>query len=196
MPAFIEPLDQNLPELKPFVEKARERMGFVPNSMLTMAHKPAFMKSVLPMLYYMNSPDCSIDEDLREMIAFMVSYGSGCRYCQAHSAHGAEKYGVSEEKIANLWRYQESDLFSSAERAALAYSFAAGQQPSAVEQNHFDGLAEHFSQEQIIDIAAICAIYGFLNRWNDTVGTQLEQDPGDYTSQILKDSDWEFGKHG
>jgi uncharacterized peroxidase-related enzyme len=196
MPAYIKPLDPNLPELKPFVEKAFERMGFVPNSMLTMANKPAFMKSVLPMLYYMNSPDCTINEDLREMIAFMVSYGSGCRYCQAHSAHGAEKYGVSEEKIANLWNYQNSDLFSAAERVALDFSFAAGQQPSAAEQSHYDALAEYFSQEQIIDIVAICSIYGFLNRWNDTVGTQLEDAPLSYTSQALEGSDWEVGKHG
>lgn len=195
MPAYITPLDATLPMLKPFVDKAFERMGFVPNSMLTMANKPAFMKSVLPMLYYMNSPDCSIKEDLREMIAFMVSYGSGCRYCQAHSAHGAEKYGVTQEKIENLWCYEKSDLFSDAEKAALAFSFAAGQQPSAVQQHHYDALAAYFNKEEIIDITAICSIYGFLNRWNDTVGTQLEDTPKTYTSEALKESDWETGKH-
>jgi uncharacterized peroxidase-related enzyme len=195
MPAYLKPLDKNHPNVKPFVERAQDRMGFVPNSMLTMANKPAFLKSVLPMLYYMNSPECSLDQELREMIAFMVSYGSGCRYCQAHSVHGAERYGVSEEKIANLWRYERSDLFNDAERAALAFAFAAGQQPSAAEQSHFDILAKHYSQEQIFDICAICSIYGFLNRWNDTVSTQLEDDPGGYTSQALKDSDWEYGKH-
>lgn len=195
MPAYIKPLDPNLPELKPFVDKAFERMGFVPNSMLTMANKPAFMKSVLPMLYYMNSPDCTIAEDLREMIAFMVSYGSGCRYCQAHSAHGAEKYGVPQEKIENLWCYQTSDLFTAAEKAALEFSFAAGQQPSAAQPRHFEQLAQHFTEEQIIDITAICSIYGFLNRWNDIVGTQLEDAPKSFTSQALKQSDWEVGKH-
>ena len=195
MPGYIKPLDANQPDLAPFVERARDRMGFVPNSMLTMANKPEFMKSVLPMLFYMTSPEFSISAELREMIAFMVSYGSGCRYCQAHSAHGAERYGVPEEKIADLWRYKESNVYADEEKAALSFAFAAGQQPSAVEQSHYDELARHFNNEQVVDITAVCAIYGFLNRWNDTVATQLEDDPRSYTANILKESDWEVGKH-
>jgi uncharacterized peroxidase-related enzyme len=195
MPTYIQPLDKDNPMVAPFVQRAVDRMGFVPNSMLTMANKPAFMKSVFPLVYYMSSEDFSVPADLREMIAFMVSYGSGCRYCQAHSAHGAERYGVPQEKIENMWRYQDSDLFSAAEKAALSFAFAAGQQPSAAEQSHFDELANHFSQEQIIDIAGMCAIYGFLNRWNDLVATQLEDTPGGFTSEAMKESDWEYGKH-
>lgn len=196
MPTYIKPLDKDHPDVAPFVQKAFDRMGFVPNSMLTMANKPAFMKSVFPLVYYMSSEEFSISADLREMIAFMVSYGSGCRYCQAHSAHGAERYGVAKEKIENLWRYQESDAFSAPEKAALAFAFSAGQQPSATDQTHFDELANRFSKEQIIDIAGMCAIYGFLNRWNDLVSTQLEDVPGSFTSEAMKDSDWEYGKHG
>lgn len=195
MPTYIKPLDASSPELQEYVSRARDRMGFVPNSMLTMANKPEFLQAVLPMLFYMSSPTFSIDADLREMIAFMVSYGSGCRYCQAHSIHGAERFGVPANKIENLWRYAESDLYSDAEKAALDFAFVAGQQPSGATHAHFDALATHFSKEQIVDITGMCAIYGFLNRWNDTVATQLEDEPANYTSDAISDSDWERGKH-
>jgi uncharacterized peroxidase-related enzyme len=196
MPTYIQPLPKDHPNVVEFVARAQERMGFVPNSMLTMANKPDFMKAVLPLLYYMSSPQCTISPELREMIAFMVSFGSGCRYCQAHSIHGAERYQVDEEKIANLWRFSDSDLFSEAEKAALSFAFAAGQQPSQAEQEHFDAMAEHYSTEEIVDIAGICAIYGFLNRWNDVVRTQLEDEPKSYTASMISEGGWEPGKHG
>lgn len=57
-----------------------------------------------------------------------MSGASGCRYCQAHAAHGAAIIaGADEVKVAAVWEFETSDLFCPAERAALNLALAAGQ---------------------------------------------------------------------
>ncbi|MEO9469710.1 carboxymuconolactone decarboxylase family protein [Parasphingorhabdus sp.] len=191
-----QPIENVPPDLQPIMEMARASMGFVPNSFLTMARRPALLQALMPMMGYLVGPGLSIGADLRQMVAYMASYGAGCSYCQAHTSHGAEKNGVAAGKIENLWRYEESDLFTAAEKAALGFAFASGQVPNAVTESHYAALRDHYSEDQILDLAAVVSIFGFLNRWNDTVGTPLEQKPTDFAGSSLTDSGWEPGKHG
>ena len=191
-----QPTDNVPEEIQPILAMAAASIGFAPNSLKTMARRPGLLKGLAGLMGYMFGPEISIDAGLRQMIGYMASYGAGCRYCQAHTSHGAEKFGVSAEKIAQLWCFEDSDLFESNEKAALAFALAAGQVPNAVTDSHYDALAEHYSEEQIIDITAIIAMFGFLNRWNDTVGTQLEDAPAAFAASGLGDSGWEIGKHG
>ncbi|MCB9954860.1 MAG: carboxymuconolactone decarboxylase family protein [Caulobacterales bacterium] len=149
----------------------------------------------MPMLAFIGSDDCLIENELRPLIAYMASYGAGCRYCQAHNSQVAAIAGVAPEKIANLWRFEESDLFDERERAALAFAFAAGQQPSDATEADFDKLARHFSKDEMIDLAGIIGIFGFLNRWNDMMMTPLEALPAQTAASLLVGSGWDAGKH-
>jgi alkylhydroperoxidase family enzyme len=84
----------------------------------------------------------------------------------AFSAH-ASHAGVDTEKIAHAFEYETHPAFSDAERAALR-------------------LARH---------AALGALFGFLDRWNDTMSTQLEDVPRTFAEQHLAAGGWEVGKH-
>ena len=188
---------ENVPaDLQPIMEMAKASMGFVPNSFLTMARRPELLQAMTPMMGYLVSPAMTIGRDIRQMAAYMASYAAGCVYCQAHTSEGAEKNGVSPEQIAELWRFEESELFSDAEKAVLRFALASGQHPNAVDESHYAGLREHYREEQIVDLVAVVSIFGFLNRWNDTVGTKLEPESVDYASATLSSSGWEVGKHG
>ncbi|MFK7979497.1 MAG: carboxymuconolactone decarboxylase family protein, partial [Saprospiraceae bacterium] len=81
------------------------------------------------------------------------------------------------------------------ERAALRFGFAAGQVPNAVTEEHFAELRKHFSEKQIVDLGATIALFGFLNRWNDTMGTALEPEAVAFAEKHLVKSGWEIGKH-
>jgi len=122
------------------------------------------------------------------------STASGCRYCQAHTAHTAHRSGVSVEKIQKVWEFQTSDLFSIEERAALNFALAAGSVPNQVTAAHHEELHKHYSDKQIVEIVATVAIFGFLNRWNDSMATQLEEKPLEFASKYLSEN-WEPGKH-
>ena len=76
--------------------------------------------------------------------------------------------------------YQNSNLYSDEEKAVLNLSFAAGQAPNKTEDEHLNKLKNYFSKKAIIDIVAVIALFGFLNRWNDTLGTKIEDVPADF----------------
>jgi uncharacterized peroxidase-related enzyme len=131
-----------------------------------------------------------IDIQTKQLIALASSLSSGCKYCQAHTSHGAERAGMKEEKIADILNYSESKNYTDKEIALLDLAFAAGITPNKSTQSHFDNLKKYFSKKEIIDIVSVIALFGFLNRWNDTMGTVLEEVPESFVENKLRPLGW------
>ena len=191
------PLDrQSIPaELEPVFSMIEGAMGFLPNSLLIMARRPDLVQAFAGLAAAVNL-NTDIPRDLSSMIAYVCSYASGCLYCQAHTHHSAHRGGADGEKLAAIWEYETSPLFSEAERAALRVAQSAGQTPNAVTDDDFRQLRSFYSEDQILQIVAIISLFGFLNRWNDTLGTPLEGDPLQYATRALAPGKWTAGKHG
>lgn len=168
--------------------------GFIPNSILTMQRRPNIVKAFMALnqaiLY-----EGSVSEELKMLISLIASQASGCRYCQAHMANLSKIYSASKEKIASVWEYQTSDYFSDSERAALNVAFKASIVPNEVATEDFTELNKYFSESEVVEIVASVALFGYLNRWNDTMATDLEDYPKQVASELLSDVDWEVGKH-
>jgi uncharacterized peroxidase-related enzyme len=171
-------------------------MGFTPNSLKIMGRSPDLLSGFLALSGALFGNAAKLDAGLRQMIALLTSVAAGCRYCQAHTAHGAERAGLLAEKIAAIWEYETSPLFTDAERAALAIARAGGTVPNGVEADHFNELHRYFDEDEITEIVGIIAYFGFLNRWNDTLATDLEESPLAFAEANLKTNGWEAGKHG
>ena len=60
---------------------------------------------------------------------------------------------------------------------------------------HFEALRKHYSESQIVELTAVIATFGFLNRWNDTMATELEDEPRTFGAEHLAAHGWEPGKH-
>ena len=169
-------------------------MGFVPNSMPTMARVPGLAEafSDLGRIVLANP---RIPMALNQMVAQIASSAAGCRYCQAHTAHTAHNLGVSEEKLAELWNWQHSDHFDQAEQAALTLAFHAGSVPNTTTEAHFVELRKHYDDDQIAGLVATISMFGYLNRWNDTMATDLEDKPAEFGKTVLSAAGWQPGKH-
>ncbi len=164
-------------------------MGYLPNSHLSMAKNPNLNNGFSNLAGAIFGSK-HLNMDLVNLIALASSLSSGCKYCQAHTSHGASRAGVSPEKIAEILKYKESHQFIESEKAALDLAFAAGVTPNASQKDHFVELQKYFSDEAIIDIVAVIALFGFLNRWNDTLGTVLEDVPKGFVEDKLKPLGW------
>ena len=166
--------------------------GFTPNSIQTMARRPnivrAFMQLNQAVLY-----EGSVDEELKMLVSLIASQASGCRYCQAHMANLSSIYKSSDDKIRAVWEFETSDLFSDAERAALRVAFKGAIVPNQVEAADFDELKKHFDDGQIVEIVASIALFGYLNRWNDTMATDLEELPTVVAERAIGAVGWEAG---
>ncbi len=132
-----------------------------------------------------------VSKALKFMVAEVVSNAAGCFYCTTHNAENALRIGsVAPAKIKDLWLYKTSAHFSEAERAALGLAHAAGSHPPCVEDAHFDALKKHFSEDGIVEIVAVISLLGWLNRWNQTMGTALEPASLEFGEEHLATSGW------
>jgi uncharacterized peroxidase-related enzyme len=183
------------PELVAQFEASRRRMGFIPNSMLIMQRRPDMVKAFAQLGAAIWDPTGTVDLKLKRLISHVASRAAGCQYCMAHTAHGAAKLGVDDAKLDAVWTYQTSPLFSAAERAALDVAVAAGCVPNAVTDEMFAELHRHWTDEQIVEIVGVIALFGFLNRWNDTFATPLEDEPLEFGETHLAPHGWDAGKH-
>ena len=193
--AHVAPLRrEDLPQFKERFDHYERTRGFVPNSILTMARRPriaeAFMDLNQAVLY-----EGTVPEELKMLVSLVASQAAGCRYCQAHMANLAHIYRASAEKIAAVWEYETSPLFSEAERAALRLSHKAALQPNLADESDFAELRRHFSDDEIVEIVATIALFGYLNRWNDTMATDLEERPRRVAQETIASRGWQPGKH-
>jgi AhpD family alkylhydroperoxidase len=209
--AHLDPLDMGeLPELQAIFQGAREAMGFVPNSMLTMAHMPqlpvAFsllanvilggdLRALVPTAPEPGGAEEALEPALVRLVAFASSLSAGCRYCQAHTSHSAHLLGAAEEKLSQLLNFETADVFSEPERAALALAFAAARVPNETTPAHFERLRAHYGERQIVQLVGVISLFGFLNRWNDTMATELEAAPVAFAESALGAVGWNAGKH-
>jgi alkylhydroperoxidase family enzyme len=103
--------------------------------------------------------------------------------------------GAPLEKVEALPRFETSPLFTPAERAALALAAAAGSCPPRVADAHFTELKKHYSEDAIVEIVAVIALLGWLNRWNITLATPIEREALAFAVKHLAPSGWTPGAH-
>ena len=192
----LKPLSpETTPELKSHFDFFLGTLGFTPNSVLTMQRKPHLVKAFAQLNAAVMTPDGEVDLGFRRLIGHLASKASGCIYCQAHTLLGAKNFGVSEEKMAAVWNYADSSLYSPAEKIALDFALAAASQPNAVTDEMFAELSKHWSEGQIVEILGVVAMFGFLNRWNDSMATPLESSPLEVAQQASGEHGFAAGKH-
>ncbi len=172
-------------DLNELFKNAESFMGFLPNDGLIMAHKPDVLTTFFELAKAIYA-EGKIDSGLKRMIGYISSAASGCLYCSAHTMYGAGKQGVSKEKLEQLWEFKTSSLFSEAEKAALNLALKASMIPNNAQDEDFDILKTYFDDEGIVEIVGVISMFGFLNRWNSTLNTQIEDAPNSFYKSVNK----------
>ena len=193
----IPPAQANItPETEKLMEAMINNMGFPANSFLTMSHWPELAVAFANLARTVNFTESELPTSTKRLIAHIVSRASGCQYCSAHTGFQATRSGgIEEEKIEAAFEYETSPLFTDAERAALRVAQAAAAVPNSVTDEDFTELKKYYTDRQIVEIVGQISVFGFLNRWNDTMATELEATPIKFAKEHLADSGWEIGKH-
>lgn len=183
------------PELEELVKFFNETLGFCPNSVLTMQHRPGIAKAFVNLNIAVMKNEGGVSSAMKRLIGYLSSYTAGCRYCQAHTIRAAERYGSEEEKLQNIWEFKTHPAFNDAERAAFDFAIAASNIPNAVSNEVADNLRKHWDEGEIIEMLGVISLFGFLNRWNDSMATELENAALDSAKNYLEKGGWQAGKH-
>ena len=94
-----------------------------------------------------------------------------------------------------MFEFESSDLFSDQEKAAVRVAVHAGMVPNGVQAEQMTALSQHFREKQAVEVVAVISLFGFLNRWNDTMATTLESAPKHFAADQLASHGWVAGKH-
>ncbi len=166
----------NTHELYGILQMAKKSIGFELNDGNIMAHTPKIAKAFLGLTMAILEQG-SLSPEFKRMIGFMTSLAGACEYCQSHTAFSSQKYGVSQEKLNAIWEFETSELFTEKERAAYRVALKSSMVPNQVDDEDFKKLKQHFSDEEIVELVSVISFYAFLNRYNATFNTQIEEEP-------------------
>ncbi len=194
-PLVFPASEQDDEELQRLVDFYNETLGFCPNSVKTMYHRPSIAYAFIELNKAVMENKGSVTSALKRLIGYISSNAAGCNYCQAHTIRAAERYGASNDQLANIWDYKTHNSFNDAERAALDFALASSVIPNAVNDEIATSLRKYWNEGEIVEMLGVIALFGFLNRWNDSMGTQMEQGAVESGEQLLSKKGWSVGKH-
>ncbi len=177
------------------IEFFNETLGFCPNSVKTMYHRPAIAYAFIELNKAVMENKGRVTSALKRLIGYISSNAAGCRYCQAHTIRAAERYGAEEEQLNHIWEFRTHPVFSEAEKAALEFAVASSSIPNAVDEPISENLRKYWNDGEIVEILGVVALFGYLNRWNDSMGTTIEDGAVESGEKYLKEKGWTTGKH-
>jgi uncharacterized peroxidase-related enzyme len=175
-------------------------LGFAPNSVLTMMRRPALARAFTELNRAVMVNEGRVTSELKRLVGHVASRIAGCRYCEAHTIRAAQRFGAAEgadpARLDAVWQFRTSPLFNAAERAALEFAAAAASVPGAVTAETAAELKRHWDDGEVVELAGVVALFGFLNRWNDAMATELEAPAAADGQRWLAPHGWSAGKHG
>jgi uncharacterized peroxidase-related enzyme len=163
---FGEPVEAELPaDIAEIYRANRAKLGFVPNVFRAYARRPEHFRAFMAYHDVLMKAPGGLSRAEREAIVVAVSSENRCQYCM--TAHGAAlrilgKDPLLAEQIANNWRTAE---LSPRWRAMLEFASRVNEPEFAASDAEIDAMrACGFSDDDIWDVAAIAAFFGFSNR--------------------------------
>lgn len=99
-----------------------------------------------------------------ELVKTRASQINGCAYCLHMHTADALKAGERPERLFLLDAWRESVMYTPQERAALAWTEALTKvAETGAPDADYDGLKEHFSPEEIVELTMLIST---INAWN------------------------------
>ena len=145
--------------------EVQEKVGFIPNVFLTLAHRPDEFRAFFAYHDALMLRESGLTKAEREMIVVATSGANDCLYCIV--AHGAilRVYAksplVADQVAAN---YRKADI-SERQKAMLEFALKVALRSSELVEEDYAMLRVHgFSDEDIWDIGAITAFFALSNR--------------------------------
>src|ERR1051326_2677061 len=104
-----------------------------------------------------------LDKELIELIKIRASQINGCAFCLPYHIVQAEAFGLSTDKINLVAVWREAPLFSTRERAALAWTEALTVLAGGVSDEAYREASAEFSEQELLYLTSAIAV---INAWN------------------------------
>ncbi|MEC7858498.1 MAG: carboxymuconolactone decarboxylase family protein [Bacteroidota bacterium] len=190
---LVKPLKSEDKELKKLIKFYDETLGFCPNSIKTMFIRPQIAYAFINLNKAVMENRGELSSKVKRLIGYLASTVSGCKYCQAHTIRAAERYGSNNKQLNEIWDFKESSAFTEKEKIAFEFTIAASSIPNQIDDKISLKLKEHWDDGEIVEMLGVISLFGFLNRWNDSMGTPIEEGALESGNKFIKN--WNPNKH-
>ncbi len=182
------------------LELVKKLIGVVPNCDPYMEIWPTSFRTynvIVP--NFLNLPfvlwGAGVPADVIGLAMYVASRNAGCAYCSAHTSAFALRRGADPDKIARALKGEETG-YTPRERAAMRLGQALARVPVEITDVDRQEARKHFPPEQVEWIVLSVAMMGFLNKFMDAVGVELEPETVAEVGGLIAPSGWSAGKHG
>jgi alkylhydroperoxidase family enzyme len=141
---------------------------------LVYARRPSIFKAARGMWTGIDASGL-IDPRLRALINRRVAFLNGCEFWQDINAAVSSRLGVSNEKIAAVLDYANSNLFSDAERVALEFADAMTITGREVSDELFARLREVYDDDALVELTATIAWENASSKFNRALRIPSQQ---------------------
>ncbi|MEL6459920.1 MAG: hypothetical protein AAFQ91_16980 [Cyanobacteria bacterium J06621_15] len=179
-------------EYSPLLNLVKLLIGVIPNCDPILEIWPVGFRTynlLVPNL--LNLPISLIDRNSNKALLGLAMYSASqtaqCAYCTAHSCSFALRRGLSPD----VFRGNTSPK----QKAVIALGQALSVIPANVPNNLISELRTYFNDSELEELALSIGMMGFLNKFMDAVGIELEADSIKDVSHILSSTGWTPGKH-
>ncbi|MEI7626205.1 MAG: carboxymuconolactone decarboxylase family protein [Actinomycetota bacterium] len=105
---------------------------------------------------------------LVELVRLRIAFHNQCRSCMAIRYSPGAEAGVTEDLVCSLESPHEADDLTETELAALDYADLLATNHLAIDDATYDGLREHFSEPEIVELGVLCALCTGFGRLDAT----------------------------
>ena len=190
---LVHPLKSDDKELNKLIDFYNETLGFCPNSIKTMFMRPPIAYAFINLNKAVMENKGNVTSKIKRLIGYLTSTVTGCNYCRAHTIRAAERYGSNSDQLNEIWDFRKSKRFNEKEKAAFEFAIAASSIPNKVDEQISRELKRYWDDGEIVEILGVISLFGFLNRWNDSMGTPIEEGALKSGNAYLKG--WSPDKH-
>jgi alkylhydroperoxidase family enzyme len=115
-----------------------------------------------------------LDQDLRWLAIQAAAMEIGCSWCTDFGYYEGMRQGTDPAKVREVMCWRTSEAFDGRERAVLEYAEAATSTPVLISDELMARLHEHFTEREIVELAAWVAMENFRSRFNAGLGLRSQ----------------------
>ena len=169
--------DEANPQQAMLFEHCSKMLGRVANAVRVAAHAPKITQALLGFMIPTLREEITgaLSIEIKVLAILKTSMLNGCDYCVGHNSALGRAVGFSDDKIAAIeGDYQATDLFTPAEKAAIAWAECLTLRTYHQKPEVMKELKNHFSNEQIVEITMVSGFFNFWNRFTDGLQVDIE----------------------
>ena len=167
------PPEELPPEEAAIYRKFAGEYGPFANQVAVLAHVPAALRHLMPMLMELRDAK-TLPKRYLELAIVTVSKLNECHYCVAHHKPFLVPEGITPEGVDRVLEYATHPEFDEVDKLVVEYAIAAWENSNRIPEAMFRRLRAHFSEAQIVELTLRITLCGFFNRFNDAL--QIEEE--------------------